>query len=259
MAAIFDMPLNVALWIADTQGMSVDEEGVYLRLCLCMWQKKGILPDDDLLLSRFARVSKAKWLKKYRPVLEVEGLFYSENGYFLHKKVQKTFEKVSKKVEQNRVNGRKGGRPKPLINNKTTKPNGSIPVNPNDKPNQSNLEIEQDIERSKVKNNTKKPKRASSISKDWKPSQDFVDHCETKYPLVDSLLELEKFKDHWISNGDTKKDWLAAWRNWLRNGFNPIMKSGAISPNKKFTFSDQINSTMAWAEEQDRKDEENGE
>jgi hypothetical protein len=32
------------------------------------------------------------------------------------------------------------------------------------------------------------------------------------------LLEWEKFKDYWkAANNNTKKDWLATWRNWLRN------------------------------------------
>lgn len=38
-----------------------------------------------------------------------------------------------------------------------------------------------------------------------------------KFPAVDWRMQTEQFKDHHTSNGNTKVDWVAAWRMWMRN------------------------------------------
>ena len=35
-------------------------------------------------------------------------------------------------------------------------------------------------------------------------------------PLVDVDRELDRFADYWRGRGDTKADWIATWRNWMR-------------------------------------------
>jgi hypothetical protein len=64
---------------------------------------------------------------------------------------------------------------------------------------------------------SKPAKRASRLPDDWVLPQDWGEWAE-KEGLSDSeiLREAEKFKDHWQSTGNTKADWEATWRNWIR-------------------------------------------
>lgn len=237
------MKFYVDDYLADTKRLKTIEHGAYFLLLCEYWRDQASLVNDDEELADICGMGVEEFQKIKPKLLKY---FKEKNGRLIHNKVERVL-KESKAAHKKRSDaGRLGGKAKP----KQCLSNGQA------KPKQPEPEPEPELkEESKVKNNTKKPKRASSISKDWKPSQEFVDHCEAKYPLVDSLLELEKFKDHWISNGDTKKDWLAAWRNWLRNGFNPIMKGGG--PNRpaggKQNAQDMFEDTNRFAEQLDRE------
>jgi len=135
------IPLFVDAYMADTMHLSEAEDGVYMRLLMCMWRMGGQLPDDDAKLARFARVSKSQWIKKYRPELEI--FFDIKDGLFSQKRLKKEWDYVSQKVERNRTNGGKGGRPKSLENNNTDKPNGYSKQNPPDNPNLTQTESTQ--------------------------------------------------------------------------------------------------------------------
>ena len=48
----------------------------------------------------------------------------------------------------------------------------------------------------------------------------YIEYCNKKRPDLDANHIAECFKDYWIAlhGGAAKKlDWLATWRNWVRN------------------------------------------
>jgi hypothetical protein len=61
-------------------------------------------------------------------------------------------------------------------------------------------------------------KGAHRLPTDWKPKTESVSAMVEHFPWVDVKLETHKFKDYWASatKGALKKDWDAAWRNWIR-------------------------------------------
>ena len=58
-------------------------------------------------------------------------------------------------------------------------------------------------------------KRAHQLPDDWSPSDELLAEQQTKHPNVNLERELEKFRNHWRSKGETRKDWSATWRNWV--------------------------------------------
>jgi hypothetical protein len=36
-------------------------------------------------------------------------------------------------------------------------------------------------------------------------------------PTVDVDAQTQRFVDHWTSKGERRVDWVATWRNWMRN------------------------------------------
>jgi hypothetical protein len=68
-------------------------------------------------------------------------------------------------------------------------------------------------------------KRATTLPEGWKPAPE-PELIKAIGGDVAARRELEKFRDHWASQPDSKarkKDWQATWRNWLR-------KSGEWNP-----------------------------
>lgn len=51
-------------------------------------------------------------------------------------------------------------------------------------------------------------------------------------PNVDGRLETQKFKDHWKAASGAnarKKDWVAAWRNWMRGADERLARGGSVT------------------------------
>lgn len=61
----------------------------------------------------------------------------------------------------------------------------------------------------------KPARRATQLPDGWKPSPAHSDLATERG--VDVVEEAEKFRDWCASNGTSKKDWEATFRNWLRN------------------------------------------
>lgn len=80
------------------------------------------------------------------------------------------------------------------------------------------------------------PKGATRLSDDFEPDQDSVNVMIEHFPWVDVKLETHKFRDYWASatRNAMKKDWQAAWRNWVRRAAE--YSKPTEMPQKKHQF-----------------------
>jgi len=63
-----------------------------------------------------------------------------------------------------------------------------------------------------------------------------------KYPLVDFHLQTEAFIDYWTSQPGqkgVKSDWVATWRNWIRNS-RPTLQPAKPVQNNDWMKSEPI-------------------
>lgn len=58
--------------------------------------------------------------------------------------------------------------------------------------------------------------RSRQMQQDWQPDAEALAWAREKYPHVDEQKEREKFRDYWRSRGEVRRDWQAAYRNWIR-------------------------------------------
>ncbi len=117
------MPMYWDAYLADTTHLTTEEHGAYLLLLGAMWRRNGSVPDHDADNARILGLTKAKWRKikaRLAPFLTFE------DGEISQKKLQKTWKNTQEKIDKNRSNGAKGGRPKSLKNNDLAKANGSV-------------------------------------------------------------------------------------------------------------------------------------
>ena len=73
------------------------------------------------------------------------------------------------------------------------------------------------------------PKRASKLPDDWTPTAEH--QAQAAQAGINISLEVEKMRDWALSKGETRKDWNATFRNWLRNarptpGYTPKPVTG---------------------------------
>lgn len=74
-----------------------------------------------------------------------------------------------------------------------------------------------------ITNNHKPSSRAtkgSRLSTDFVLPEDWTEFCQTERPDLNPQKVFDGFKDYWVAKAGSqgvKLDWLATWRNWVRN------------------------------------------
>jgi len=113
MAQFPAMPLWTDAYLADTTDLSAEEHGVYLLLLMAAWRSPDCsLPNDDIRLSRMARIGVKKW-QKMRPVMQ-RFFTVSDNGW-----TQKRLLAERSRVETSRSQASQAGKASALKRQQT--------------------------------------------------------------------------------------------------------------------------------------------
>ena len=120
MAEYPHMPLATDAYLGDTPHLTTLEHGAYFLLLVIAWRVRGVpcLPNDDVLLARYARLDPRTW-RKIKPTIMA---FWTLNadGTWTQKKQLKVRELVSKRVAVAKENALKRWGAKPLKDNVPT-------------------------------------------------------------------------------------------------------------------------------------------
>lgn len=60
--------------------------------------------------------------------------------------------------------------------------------------------------------------RSATIPEDWRPSEKALASTCERYPSMPIDIEIEKFRDYYLSKGTKRINWDASWRTWCANG-----------------------------------------
>lgn len=230
----------------DTGHLGAAQHGAYLMLIKHYWCTGKPLPDDDGQLWRISTCdSPAAW-KKIRPI--IAGFFEIGGGEWRHGRVDEELSRAVRNVAKRSVAGTAGARAKwgksDIPSDGKRMANASDPhgkrkkIAPesqwqNDGTSSSSSEKEK---KSKADEESALPKenppddllaipktlknRGARLAENWVLPDDWRAWAGAERPDVDVGLEAQKFRDYWIgkAGADARKlDWLATWRNWIRN------------------------------------------
>lgn len=94
MAALPYMPLFVADYLADTAHLTAAQHGAYLLLIMNYWQRGKPLPNDDVRLSKIARMNRRDWDRNKCPVLD---MFEVQDNLLVHSRIAHELSRVEAK------------------------------------------------------------------------------------------------------------------------------------------------------------------
>lgn len=205
MADFPSLPLMTDAYIADTQHLTNEEHGIYLRLMMFAWRTPTCsLPDDDARIAIMVGLTKAKWLK-FKPVITA---FWTlkESGWE-QKKLTKTREYVEKNTQQKSQAGKASARAKSLKRKEagsTAEPTAKQHPKPKPKPKEPNGSI---------------PPIGGTDLEDK-----IINLSERKEETEELDKEFEAVWDHYprkVGKGAALKEWLRARKS---NSFADITK-----------------------------------
>jgi len=187
---------NIADWHLATSHLSLEEEAVYFKLINFYYDSEKAIPlETDSVIRRLRLGS----VKDTVGIVLQEFFVLQDDGWH-HLRCDDEISKYHHKAEVNQRIGKLGGRPKKTETVSVGIPEITLTTN------------QEPITSSKPK----KRKTAILLSKDTMP-ENYEEFIRSERPDLDPLQTYYKFCDYWLGNGETKADWLATWRNWVRN------------------------------------------
>jgi len=204
---------NIGDYRAATAHLTNQEDLAYRRLLDMYYDSEEKIPLDTEWVSRRLRLEP----HVVRDVLQ--DMFVKQDDGWLHPKCEELIQIYQAMAEKNRANGRLGGRKKNPV---------GIPVESQPEP-IAKATINYEL---LTNNQVLKKQRGSRLPQDFVLSKEWADFCIQQRPDLNLQNTFDSFKDFWVAKagaGGVKLDWLATWRNWVRNQSVPKASFAQIS------------------------------
>ncbi len=198
------------------------ERSIYRDLIELYYDTEKPLTLDLVALCRRIRARRDDEPQIVEAILQ-EFFTETDEGWF-HARCEHELSLYRAKAEANRVNGKKGGRPKKTHEEPSGNPQETQSVF-------SGNPTETQVEPKKTLTSNHKPltnnhepiereQRASRLPADWLPTDEQILFCKATRPELKPQEVAARFRDYWIAQAGQrgrKADWDATWRNWVRN------------------------------------------
>lgn len=218
--------------------LSILEHGVYTLLMDAYYDREQAPTKQEAV-----RISRARTPDELAALDAVLADFFTEtDGRYVQTRIEEEFTKAEAQAMANQANGKHGGRPrKPKGETKKAKENQTkthsvSDENQNDNEKNPNPSIHQSTNPTTEKQKNSSPS-GSRLAPDWSLPADWKTWAEQERPELDVLTQAASFSDYWhgVAGAKGRKaDWLATWRNWIRNsnaGSRP--RAGPAFPPQK--------------------------
>lgn len=193
-------PFHIGDYAAHTRHLSFMEDLAYRRLIDQYYLDECPLKGEPSLIAR--RIGMSDFSSDVQYILET--FFEKEGNLWVSKRCDGEIAKYRLKADSARnANRIKSEKKSALKSELKSEPNHIVTKN-------------QEPVTSSDATRPKKRKTSMSLSKDTMP-ENYEDFIRSERPDLDPLQTYYKFCDYWLGNGETKADWLATWRNWVRN------------------------------------------
>ena len=75
--------------------------------------------------------------------------------------------------------------------------------------------------------------RKTKMPEDFAPEPSAIEWAKSFAPGVDLDHETAQFRDYWIAKGETRANWQAGWRSWIRNAKRFAAERGSSTRNTR--------------------------
>jgi uncharacterized protein YdaU (DUF1376 family) len=216
---------HIGDYMKDAGHLSLLEHGVYTRLMDVYYTRETGIPVDQA-----ARLIGARSKDELAALAQVTQEFFSVvDGCYTQGRCVRVIGEMLDKAETNRVIGKRGGRPKkqtetvvfdnPEITQMVSENNPDVTLATSHKP--------------LTNRNTGGDARATRLPTTLTPPAEWLDFVQTERPDLNAELTYAKFCDYWSAKpgkAGTKLNWLATWRNWVREEKRQVARAATGEP-----------------------------
>lgn len=210
-------------------GLSLEQQGAYLRLLCYQWQD-GPLPTDISALSNLCGIDREAMAELWQGL----GRAFTETEEGLvNERLRKEKNKILNRRERLSEAGKRGA------NARWDKDeNGEAMAGPEGGHGEAMATTESDTKAetkqstsAREDDETSGRSRAVKLPDGWEPNENHADIATEEGVNLDR--EVEQFRDHAKANGRTQRDWDASFRNWLRKAADFGSGTGRVEEKKE--------------------------
>lgn len=249
------MPLWIGDYLADTQHLTRDEHGAYLLMLMAYWRNAGPLVDDNKRLAAITKATLKEWAE-LRPVL-LE-FFEVVDGHWHQKRMDAELSESVDRAEKAASKARKAAEARWGQSSDASSSNAPSSATSTARSNASSIPqalheqcpspspITTPSLRSGVESAS--PHRGSRLSADWQLPDEWADWARQVRPDLNPTETANRFADYWHGMAGAKgrkADWLATWRNWVRNEKSPVRQAVTMPSSREARRAHQD----AWMDE----------
>lgn len=258
MTAISFVRMYPSDWRSGCLGLSMEEEGLYMRICMFQAETRRRVPLDESQAARLLGGANINQYKKVLGQLLIKGKVKRHEDGFGNDRIEhetKAAQSASRKRTTtpergaDRETDQDDGRENHALP-VTDEPAPTPPVTPLATPpveddfsqqtQQPSIEpvidSKKDIEKKKDSLCRARASRGTRLDQNWVLPKSWGDWARTTFPQSTDdrvRLEADKFRDFWHAKAGRdacKLDWQATWRNWCRTAFSALNAYGPRSP-----------------------------
>lgn len=225
MTRIFRIDFYPHEWLTLTSHMTPEQKGVFIDIVAMIYAKRGAIKNDPNHFGRVSNCSSRMAKSIVQQLLDQNDLQHVGEGFITQKRCESELNMKLTHLEHSAKGGRKSSEIKQqsIKNNdlnssddENSLSSSTLPQphpTPNNK--RENKEFSLFPETEKI---AKKNKRATSLPDDWKLPIPWGEWAmrEENMTRDEIIKQARTFHDWAIANGAVKKNWEAAWRNWIR-------------------------------------------
>jgi len=230
-AAMHYYQFNIGDYISHTRHLDLIEDAIYRRLLDAYYLQ------ERPLNTGIASVARQINARDYEPQVQIvlEEFFQLTDDGWINVRADKEIEHYHSKIEQASKAGRASAEAR-LYKRSTDVPTGVQLTN------------NQEPITTKHKPLTKDKAFATRLPTDWQPTDEMIQFCQTERPDLKWGDIANGFRDYWIAQPGSKGrkvDWLATWRNWIRNQRKQPGTYESAKDKSRREFNEQIWGTLS--------------
>lgn len=207
--------MNPVDWNEGTNGLSLEQEAAYLRICNAIYIAGGPISNNAFVVAGLLRCNDRKAKRLISELVEAGKLTIEGDSISNRRALEEVSARSRLSVERESA-GRRGGVESGKTRRNCLKSNASVEANASSKREQIREEKSREEEKETPIGVSKKI--GTRLPDDWMPDEVFA--RQEGLSATDVHREAEKFRDHWRGQSGqrgVKRDWAATWRNWVRN------------------------------------------
>lgn len=205
---------HIGDYAAKAGHLSALEHGVYTLLIDAYYNR-----EEGPTRAEAIRIARARTPEELAAVEIVLGEFFTEaDGRFLQSRIEDELAAFRIKQEVNRELGARGGKANAKRIATETLSEAEAYEVANDKP--SHKPVANNHKEQKQKKEQGASPNGSRLPLDWTLPTDWLTWAIAERPELNAKTEADRFRDYWhgVAGAKGRKaDWLATWRNWIRN------------------------------------------